>query len=238
MIHKTMTRLPIARTMQPLHSIMTLGLLKCFSILFLLFVTSKSHIVLHDEYYEEDIATRHQFRACIDLRPYCAEIRHRCSIREDQLWMHSHCPLTCDVCHTIITYDVSFEDSFTAVVFSALDVRKIRDAMGGYPMGVPQYLSTTTSAFRNDITRENRTAMIRHIQQSKDYFDNHQWNISMQCQNKSPYCTIWAVLHDRCNDAFYDQVMLEHCPVACRRCHSDMDDEPSEDPSSTASDEP
>jgi ShK domain-like len=176
-----------------------------------------------DEYFDDEVGTSRQFRGCVDVRPYCAEIRHRCYRKDDQLWMYAHCPFTCNACHSIITTDVPFSESMTSLVHSILDVSLIRDAMGGGPMGVPQYLSSTTSLLEENISIEQRNRMVQHIQQSSEYFYD-QFN--SECQNYSPFCTIWVVLFDRCNDTFYDEVMLEHCPLSCRRCHSEVDGDP------------
>jgi ShK domain-like len=183
-------------------------------------ITVGSEQYILDEYFDEEVSTNHQFRGCVDVRSYCAEIRHRCYRKEDQSWMYAHCPLTCNACHTMISTDVRFSESMTASVHSSMDVSLIRDAMGGDPMGVPQYLSSTTSSLEENVTIEQRSSLVQHIRQSSEYFYDH---LDADCQNFSPYCTIWAVLFDRCNDAFYDEVMMEHCRLSCRRCHPEVD---------------
>lgn len=184
-------------------------------------VGSEQYIL--DEYFDDEVSTGRQFRGCVDVRPYCAEIRHRCYRKEDHSWMYAHCPFTCNACYLAVSTDVPFLKSMTSCVHSILDVSLIRDAMGGGPMGIPQYLSSTTSSLQDEVTIEQRSSLIRHIEQSLEYY-HHQFNAD--CQNHSPYCTIWAVLFDRCNDEFYDEVMFEHCPLSCRRCQLEIEGDP------------
>jgi ShK domain-like len=238
---------------------------------------------IYDDYYDDDVTTPHQFRDCVDLRPYCSKIGHRCddsidddrdtdgttndndstrttttvtgianhnrdrSLSSSQLWMHAHCPKTCHVCATqqLIT-NVPYAQSIIATsaapssssssngVFHQwphdLDTSAIRDAMGGFPMGVPQYLMSTTMRLQHGVTIQQRNHMIQYIQQMRQYYhdfilhnksnktrNDNSTGVSL-CQNTSPYCTYWAVVFRRCQDSFYDQVMLQHCPVACQRC--------------------
>jgi ShK domain-like len=121
-----------------------------------------------------------------------------------------------------------------------VNIYTIRDAMTGnaaskHAIGI-QYIMSTTAALHHGVTYEQRQQMIQHVLQTQHYYTsvvlpmlptntttttttNDSVNATAQCYNKSPYCTYWAVVFQRCQDEFYHPVMSKHCTVTCQRCH-------------------
>ena len=86
-----------------------------------------------------------------------------------------------------------------------------------------QYLMSTTTRLHDGVSYEQRNAMIQHIQQTQTAYANfvvtnrNDSGIEL-CRNRSPYCTYWAVVYDRCREPFYHSVMSKHCPITCQLC--------------------
>jgi hypothetical protein len=121
---------------------------------------------------------------------------------------------------------VQFLMSSTTTLHGGITIQQ-RNQMIQHIQQTHQYYTRTVIPLLKMITIQNTTTSEHEYGTYKDHHPNNNTtetttttfsNIS-SCMNKSPYCTYWAIVHDRCNDSFYDSVMIQHCPVSCQVCH-------------------
>lgn len=174
---------------------------------------------------------------CRDLRVNCPERKHEC--QEHHLWMHSHCPVTCNVCHNR-TVETSRQRA-RFLTATSVDPDTIVDGMGR-TVGVPQIISFSSKTnHKKNLTLA--AAIVRTVQDSVTYYNKvvmkqeRYQSVRALCQNRHERCAEWAVAKDRCNEEAYEDVeyneydsatdshyyyyysdMIRDCAVTCHRC--------------------
>lgn len=177
---------------------------------------------------------RHHSRHCADLRDSCGDRVHECDTH--RRWMHPHCPVTCQVCHTRVQ-SVPRRSAFGPATLTLSDNDdddsddggnngRIYDAVGA-SIGVPQIVAGT---------EEQRAAIARVVTESTAYYQTivmkqeRYVTVREACKNTNSMCAIYEAMEERCHDDDdggnddegngSNVVMARDCAVTCRRCEA------------------
>jgi len=145
---------------------------------------------------------------CKDLRTECRAWAQAGGCEEDPIWMHPHCPVSCNVCDQQLQY-VPRDRSLEPPLISTND-EVILDAIGASLGAVPQLLVST-----------HADAIQTRVDQALDYMANTVQTEDLYepvrelCQTYDSQCAFWAVLGECESNA---EFMNENCAPVCFTC--------------------